>query len=112
MQNDLMQNDLLSFEHDSLQNHEQADLIGGFIQEIKDWSDIWSDIEEVNRDRAEVRLSERIQELDTYGFWVFGIIKKKNLRFQSEEKPSPWNVGYLYVVKKSNPFMLKHKDGH
>lgn len=108
----MMNNELFHFEHGQLQNNQQADLIGGFIQEIKDWSDIWSDIEEIGRARAEVAFNERIEELDSHGFWVFGITRKEKLRFQSDEEPSLWNVGHLFIVRKNNPSLLKHKNGN
>jgi hypothetical protein len=108
----MMDNDFSHFEHGALQNNQQADLIGGFIQEIKDWSDIWSDIEEIDRARAEVAFNERIQELDAHGFWVFGITRKEKLRFQSEGEPSLWNIGHLFIVHKNNPSLLKHKNGN
>jgi transcriptional regulator with XRE-family HTH domain len=108
----MMKNHFFHFEHEQLKDNQQADLIGGFLQEIVDWSDIWSEIEEIGRARAEVALNERIQELDAQGFWIFGITKKQALRFQGEEESSLWNIGYLFVVRKSNPYLLKHKDGN
>ena len=108
----MMKNQFFHFEHEQLQDNYQADLIGGFLQEIIDWSDIWSEIEEIGRARAEVALNERIQELDAQGFWVFGITKKQALRLQGEEEPSLWDIGHLYVVRKSNPYLLKHKNGN
>jgi len=108
----MMNNELFHFEYEPLQDNQQADLIGGFIQEIKDCSDMWNDFEEIDRARAEVAFNERIQELDTHGFWVFGITRKEKLRFQSEEEPSLWNVGHLFIVQKNNPSLLKHKNGN
>ena len=108
----MMKNHFFHFEHEQPQDNYQADLIGGFLQEIIDWSDIWSEIEEIGRTRAEVALNERIQELDAQGFWIFGKAKRQALRFQCEEEPSLWDIGHLFVVRKSNPYLLKHKDGN
>jgi transcriptional regulator with XRE-family HTH domain len=108
----MMNNELFHFEHEPLQDNQQADLIGGFIQEIKDYSDMWSDYEAIDRARAEVAFNERIQALDAYGFWVFGITRKEKLRFQAAEEPSSWNAGHLFIVRKNNPSLLKHKNGN
>ena len=106
----IMDNEFFHFEYEPLQDNQQADLIGGFIQKIKDCFDMWDDFEEIARARAEVPFNEHIQELDVHGFWVFGITRQANFRRFQFEEPSLWNVGHLFIVRKNNPSILKPKN--
>jgi len=95
--------------HDPLHNNEEVDLVGGFLQGITDDSDIWHDIEIIGQTRAEIHFSERIQELDAHGFWVFGMAKRKEIRFASDQpglKPDAWDIGYVFVVMWANILSL------
>ncbi|HEX7239609.1 MAG TPA: toll/interleukin-1 receptor domain-containing protein [Longimicrobiaceae bacterium] len=61
-----------SYQHnDEPQDEVEVDLVGGFLQEIRDWSDIWDDIEPSEHVRTEFRLSRLIQDLESAGWTVY-----------------------------------------
>ncbi|MCD4663943.1 MAG: toll/interleukin-1 receptor domain-containing protein [Bacteroidales bacterium] len=58
--------------HDDTINEKEIDLVGGFIQELSDLSEIWDDIELTEQMRASLHISEMIKELKDEGWFVYG----------------------------------------
>ena len=103
--------ELGTYGYSPLENNEEAELVGGFLQDVRDWGDIWIELNMIERARAEVELNERIEELARNGYWLFGQRKKKKLLFPHTSNPSVWTIRYLYIVQKDDPSILKTEEG-
>ena len=93
---------LFDFDHDEVRG-EEADLIGGFLQELQDWGDIFEEIEVGDRVRAAVRLTELIEELEQKGFWVFSLRGCIN---NFRNIAGLWDVAHVAVLRTENPRII------
>ena len=80
---------------------EEIELVGGFIQNVKDWADLGSDLEPVEKLRAGKALFDEIQLLQKSGFRVFGVREKQQLR-GGINPPSNFHVFHIAVVRESD----------
>ena len=64
---------------------DDAELVSAAIQEIKDWGEIWSDLDTCQQIKAAFRLNELISEIETQGFVLFGLNTKERLNIFSQE---------------------------
>lgn len=60
------------FHHDDPAEVDELDLIGTFLQELRDWSDVWSDLEIGEHVRTEFELTARLQQIEAAGWFLFG----------------------------------------
>jgi len=91
-----------SFDHDEPRSAEEADLLGQFLQDVQDYSEVWDDTEAGERVKATFSLSERIRELENAGFWVFGTREIRRVE-GGVGSPSPWPIAILKVVRSDSP---------
>lgn len=66
-------------------NSKDADLISSVIQEIKDWGEIWGDLDVGEQIRASYRLNEIISEIEENGLVLFGLRTREKLNIFSQE---------------------------
>lgn len=66
-------------------NSVDAELVSSAIQEIKDWGEIWSDLDIGEQIRAASRLNELISEIEAKGFVLFGLRTNERLNILSQE---------------------------
>jgi hypothetical protein len=88
------------FDHDEPETEEEAKLIGGFLQNLQDWGDLWSDLESGQHVEARFSLTRDIQEIEAAGFLVFGIQEQQKMR--SGDKVFDWPVAVITVVRPTN----------
>ena len=53
-------------------NSEEVPLIAGFLDELRDWGEIWDDIGPGGRVEAGARMEDRLREVEESGWSVFG----------------------------------------
>lgn len=82
-------------------DHEETDLVGGFIQNLSDWADIAGSLEPVERIRAAKQLDEEIKSLNARGFMVFAAIEKQRIE-GGINPPSMFRVLHLTVKRESD----------
>lgn len=83
-------------------NDEETDLVGGFIQNVSDWTDLVVGFEPMERIRAAKSLDEEIKALYGRGFVVFAAVE--NQRMEGGMKgSSTFRVLHLSVMRKSDP---------
>lgn len=58
--------------NDEPNDEAEIDLVGGFIQNLRDWSDIWDDIDVPGQMRAAVQITDMIKEIEAAGWTVHG----------------------------------------
>lgn len=95
--------------NDELLTSEEVDLVGGFFQDLKDWTDILNDIEISDRLKAEFGLAESITTLAESGFVVYAC--RLNRTLQEGEEHSPWPVAIVHVLRIAGHPELFKKPG-
>jgi hypothetical protein len=87
-------------DHDELETEAETKLVGDFLQNIEDWSNIWSDLESGQHVEARFSLSKQIKEIEEAGFLVFGLCGQRKMR--SGDKDFDWPVAVVTVVRPTN----------
>lgn len=96
---------MFSFDHEELGSEEEVELVGGFIQEARDWGELDGDLEPIQKVRTGFRLTECLRQLEKAGFYVFG--GREIHRVEGGlEPPSPWPVAILRVLRSANPSIV------
>jgi hypothetical protein len=88
------------FDHDEPETEEEAQLIGGFLQKIRDWGDIWSDLETSQQVETSFSLTKDIKEIEAAGFLTFGTTEQRKMR--SGDKVFGCVVAVMAVVRPTN----------
>ena len=84
--------------NDDVQNEEEAEFIGGFIQG-RDWGDIWDDLLAPDHLRNEVHLAERIAELEEAGWSLHAIRERRRLKLHGID--DEWEIADIALVRGS-----------
>jgi transcriptional regulator with XRE-family HTH domain len=98
------------YSHCVLNNNEDADLVGSFLQDVKDWGDLWGIVEIQDRAKAEIEFTERIYELSANGFLVFGKSKREKVNLEYDKKSYIWPCICLYITTKDDPSIVKSNE--
>ena len=88
------------YDSDELETDEEVDLVGGFLQEVRDWNDITDEIEVDGRFRAELSLTRSIRALCDAGWVVYAGRLERIL--DVDGKRSPWPVSVVHVFRLAN----------
>lgn len=96
-----------SYDHDELETQQEVDIIGEFLEIIRDWIDIGNELGPSNRTEMAFRLSQTMKELDELGFYVFGAKERQEMTGGYSEIPSDWPVCIIRVVRKTNTEITK-----
>lgn len=103
--------DAFHFDHDELKSAEEAEGISTFIQSIKDWAEIWSDIEAGDRVKASFDCNDLLKAVETIGFAIFGFQRKVFLRTeQSSDKSVKFHIGTIVVKRADDPKIVRTGD--
>jgi hypothetical protein len=85
-------------DHDELQTEYEVDLVGAFLQELRDWGDIGADLEPSERVKETFRLSETLKELGDAGFSVIAGTDERVLEGGGGH-PAAFPVAVVKVVR-------------
>lgn len=88
------------YDSDPARTEDEVELVGGFLEQIRDWNDILDDIEVGGRVRAEFALTKAIKELAEAGFVVYAGRVDRTIEVDGER--SPWPVSVVNVVRIEN----------
>jgi hypothetical protein len=100
-----------SLDHEDVATGEEADLVGGFLQQVFDWSEIWDEIEPAGRVSAHYALDQALQQLHRSGWRVFGGSSRGHLTGGVTGPATPWITAYLHVVRSDSPQIVSGR-GH
>lgn len=101
--------------HGSYQNHsddlsdDEVEIVGGFLQSLKDWVDIASDLEPIDKVRAAKSLADELIELKRRGFLVFAAQEKQRLE-GGIGGPSDFIVLHVSVVRENDNNIVRPKS--
>lgn len=87
-------------DHDALESEEETKLVGGFLQSIQDWGDIWSDLESGQHVDARFSLTREIRDVEEAGFLVFGTRERRKMRAGDKVFDCP--IAVVTVVRNTN----------
>lgn len=90
--------------HDTPKLEQEVELLASAAQSFQDWGDIWQDLEVGERVKATFDLSQIINELEEYGYWVFGV--RTNEKYPGI-KDKKWPVANMYLMRSDNPRIIK-----
>lgn len=96
-----------AMDHDELKSQEEVDLIGSFLQTVKDWGDLGDDLEPMDRTKAAFDLTGSLEELESAGFFVFGGRELQLIEGGIETEPSDWPIAILRVLRKDNDVIIQ-----
>lgn len=92
---------------DETKTLEEAELVGAFLQNVKDLLDIEEILDEPsNRIKIAYELTNSIIELDDVGFWVFAGVENQSL-VGRDGKAEGFPVFIIRIVRKNNPEIIK-----
>jgi transcriptional regulator with XRE-family HTH domain len=98
-----------AFMNDDPQTPDETNALGAFLDNLRDWGDVWSDISVGEQLEAAKGLREQLAGLEALGFWAFGMMRPKVVPCP-EGEPMRWQVAHVVVVRSTNPSIVK-KDG-
>ena len=89
-------------------NSEEVPLIVGFLDELREWGEIWDDIGPGGRVEAKSRMQDRLREMEESGWSVYGRKQRKTMKIG--EKTLPWEVAVVAVVKGKTRYVVQMGD--
>lgn len=96
--------DASSFDNDELLAQDEIELVGGFLEVVRDWGDLNEDLSPADRVRISFDLSQALNELEQAGFYVFGGREKQML--EGNEQVLDWTVAILRVLRSTNKSII------
>jgi hypothetical protein len=106
-----------SLDNDELESEEDMEVVAGFLQNVFDYGEMWSDYEPGQRIRAQHELGRLLADVREQGWRVFGARGQGTLR-GDDGRSTPWHTAYLRVVRadsdqivKVDPAPLAPEDG-
>lgn len=85
------------FHNDEPETEQERELVGQFIQDVRDWGDIWSSLEPRDRIEAEGFMDDAIKELEDQGWYVYGAKEKRREEVMGVIDDWIWSI--MAVVK-------------
>jgi hypothetical protein len=102
----ISQADSFHFDHDELKNVEEATLIGGLFEDLRDYGDIGPDRSYIDVAKLEIQLNEEIVTLQKMGILLYGVVRNLRLRKDEEVKAINFNTATVTAVRQDNPFIV------
>lgn len=97
-------------DYDEPQTREEAEAVSIFMQSIRDWGDIWNDIEPGEQITASFDCNDLLKEIESFGYLVFGI-RRKIIWIHSEKLRTPMDVATIILRRSSDPRIVKAAEG-
>jgi len=94
------------FDHDELKTEEEVNIISSFLQNTQEIGDFGLDLDSSDKVKISYDLSKDIQELDNYGFWIFG--GREIRKLEKDKEASDWTIAIIRIFRKTNPEIIKY----
>lgn len=104
--------------HDEVKDETDIDLVGGFIQSLRDWADIWDDIDVPGQMRAVLNVDKMMRDLNSNGWSVYAARMKGKRKLAGAEGVWVWNaIAVFYgepesVVFADDQFFIYRPESH
>lgn len=100
------------FQNDEVENDNEAEVIGYFFDNLKEYGEIIGmDIYE-NSDIIKLGLTfnDYLKQVEALGFLVFGERQKQCMPSESGKDIGKWDVAVIYVIRKTNPMVVNLEE--
>lgn len=96
------------FDFDELKTEEEVQLIGSFLQNLRDWGDLlgMAVVETYQSIELGFNLTKDLKEIENLGFLAFGEYRKSKMTNDKKEDLGTWKIGTIVIVRKENPNIL------
>lgn len=96
-----------SLGNEDVKDEDEAALVGGFLQNVFDWSEIWDDIGPAARVDATLAVTKELLSLHAQGWRVFGGQAQGSLEGGVGGQASTWATAYLEVVRSNSAAIIE-----
>ncbi len=97
------------FFNDSPETRDEMEVVAGFLQQMQDWGDLWSDLEAGAHVEAEFSMQEALRELSARGWEVYGERRKGQCKV-GEQIMDDWHISVLAVVRAGSTVFFDGKS--
>lgn len=105
---DLMGNcDAFISNHDELSSPEEVNLVGDFLQTLKDTRDLKDDLEPSDWVRTEFSVTQSLRELEQAGFYVFGAREVQQIVGGLQPEPSDFPIAIISILRSDRQEIIK-----
>ncbi|OFX72109.1 MAG: hypothetical protein A2X12_12250 [Bacteroidetes bacterium GWE2_29_8] len=100
------------FDHDELKNEKEVELIGSFLQTLRDWGDLigMGSIETQQIVEIGFNLTKDLKEIENLGFMVFGDARKARITNDQKDNLGVWKIATIVVKRSDNPEIINLID--
>ena len=91
-----------SMDHDELCTEEEANTVGNFLQELRDWLDMIDEMEPIDKVKGAYNLTQLIQEIEQKNFYVFAGREIQILEGGVSDEPSNWPIALVRNLRNDN----------
>ena len=89
-------------DHDELCTEEEANTVGNFLQELRDWLDMIDEMEPIDKVKGAYNLTQLIQEIEQKNFYVFAGREIQILEGGVSDEPSNWPIALVRILRNDN----------
>jgi len=95
-----------STDHDELKSQREVELVGSFLQNVRDLIDLSDVLEPMHQVKESYDLTRSLEELEHAGFFVFGGREIQRLEGGIPSEPSDWPIAILSVLRRDNDVIM------
>jgi hypothetical protein len=93
-------------DYDEVVNQEDAQYVGGVLQELTDYGDISSMVEVADKVQMSFQLNELLKDLEQKGYFFFSEKNIEKIRFGNGNIDN-WEIATIVIKKKDNEEIIK-----
>jgi len=93
-------------DYDEIENEEEADFIGGILQDLTDYGDISGMVEAYDKVKMGLQLKELIKRIEEKGYFLFAESNLERIKYSNGETDK-WKVATILIRRKDNPEIIK-----
>lgn len=93
-------------DYDEIENEEDAEYIGGVLQDLVDYGDISGMVETYDKVKMGFELNKLLKDLEEKGYYLFGEKGIERMKFSNGETDR-WSIATLVIKKKDSSEIIK-----
>ncbi|MBU2905109.1 HNH endonuclease [Arenibacter algicola] len=104
--------DVSEFDHDELKTQEEVDVIGSFLQNLRDWGDLFGMGVVETQQSIEIgfNLSKDLKEIEDLGFMIFGDSRKSKMTNDQKDDLGTWKIATIVIKRNDNTEIINLKE--
>ncbi len=99
-----------SLGNDDVATEAEVDEVGGLLQTLFDYGEIWDDLGPAARVRATFEVGQQLTEARQHGWRVFAARGNGTLSGGVSSAPSPWDTAYVKIVREDSAEIVRLSD--